>query len=371
MARLLTASLIVRDEAELLADCLESLRGVVDEIVVVDTGSVDATIDIAREHGARVDARGWTGSFAEARNTALDMATGEWILYIDADERLAPTDRATIEALLTDAEEVAFRLLLQPQAGMTPYREYRLWRNDPRIRFEGVMHEKVVPAIHAIAEADGRPIGTCDLLLRHIGYDGDQTRKHRRNLSLLRRQLAAEPDNLFNLHHLSRVLGGLGAPAAAEEALQSAVELARAKPFLDSAGVLAYADLVATRRARGEDVTALLEEGLASYPENWSLVWQQGEILMASGHYDDALLCFEDIAAVDVSALPDQGPSYDERLFTELVHGARGLCLFRLERYDESASAYAKAAASAPDDRSYAVKHQLALALARRSRGTE
>jgi tetratricopeptide (TPR) repeat protein len=367
VAPLLTASLIVRDEAQVLPDCLESLRGVIDEIVVVDTGSVDETAEIARRHGARVHLSTWTGSFSQARNAGLELARGEWILYIDADERLAPIDRATVEALLEGAEEVAFRLLLQPEAGMTPYREYRLWRNDPRIRFEGVMHEKVVPSIHAVAEADGRPIGKCDLLLRHIGYAGDQTRKHRRNLRLLRRQMEIEPDNLFNLHHLARVLTGLGAPAAAEEAVQLAVELAQAQPFVDSAGVLAYMDLVAKRHARGEDVTVLLQEGLARYPENWSLVWQQGTILMASGDYDEALACFENIAAVDTSALPDEGPSYDERLFTELAHGARGLCLFRLGRYEESAGAYAHAGAHAPADRSYAVKHQLALSRARRA----
>jgi tetratricopeptide (TPR) repeat protein len=177
-----------------------------------------------------------------------------------------------------------------------------------------------------------------------------------------------EPDNLFNLHHLARVLTGIGAPAAAEEALELAVELARAKPFVDSAGVLAFGELVAIRHARGEDVTLLLEEGLASYPENWSLVWQQGTILMASGQYDDALACFGNIAGVDISALPDEGPSYDERLFTELVHEARGLCLFRLDRYEESADAYALAAANAPGDKSYDVKRKLALA---RARGAE
>src|SRR5205085_8376459 len=122
--------------------------------------------------------------FSAARNAALDRCRGDWILYIDADERLAPVSRGTVEELLVDAPEVAFRLLLSPFVGATPYREYRLWRNDPRIRFEGVIHEKVVPSIHAVADADGRSIGICDLLLTHVGYEGDQTRKHRRNLPL-------------------------------------------------------------------------------------------------------------------------------------------------------------------------------------------
>jgi glycosyltransferase involved in cell wall biosynthesis len=367
VASLLTASLIVRDEVRVLSECLESLQGVVDEVVVVDTGSVDDTVKVARRHGARVEAREWTGSFAEARNASLDLATGEWILYIDADERLAPIDRATVETLLADAPEVAFRVLLAPALGMTPYREYRLWRNDARIRFEGLIHEKVVPSIFAVADSDRRPIGDCELLLTHTGYEGDQTRKHRRNLELLRRQIEVEPDNLFNLHHLARALRGLGQADEAEQVLKHAVELVRAMPYVDTAGVLAYMDLVALRDARGEDVSALLEDGLARYPANWSLVWQQGTILMASGHYDEALPWFDKLIAVNTSTLPDQGPSYDARLFTELAPDARGLCLFRLGRYEESACAYAQAAKSAPGERSYAIKQQLALARARRA----
>jgi tetratricopeptide (TPR) repeat protein len=163
------------------------------------------------------------------------------------------------------------------------------------------------------------------------------------------------------------VLSGLGAPAAAEEVLNVAVELARAHPSVDSAGVLAYVDLVETRRSYGEDVTGLLEEGLAMYPTNWGLVWQQGTILMGMGQYEEAMACFDKITAVETSRLPDEGPSYEERLFTELAQGARALCLFRLGRYEESALAYARAAAHAPGDRSYVIKRQLALARARRA----
>jgi hypothetical protein len=99
--------------------------------------------------------------------------------------------------LLVGAREVAFRLLLRPVIGATPYREYRIWRNDARIRFRGAIHENVVPSIHAVGAMDRRPIGTCDLLLEHVGYEGDQTRKHLRNLPLLQRQVRITPENLF------------------------------------------------------------------------------------------------------------------------------------------------------------------------------
>src|SRR5205085_958646 len=80
-----------------------------------------------------------------------------WILYIDADERLKNADRASVARLLGDADEVAFRVLLRPDSLSTPYLEYRLWRHDPRIRFAGKIHEKVVPAILAVSHADRRP----------------------------------------------------------------------------------------------------------------------------------------------------------------------------------------------------------------------
>jgi tetratricopeptide (TPR) repeat protein len=366
---LLAAALIVRDESRFLSDCLASIRNVVDDIVVVDTGSVDDSPAIAAAYGARVFHRAWDDDFAAARNAALDRCESEWILYIDADERLDPVKRSAVQALLADAPEVAFRMLLRPWTGATPYREYRLWRNDPRIRFEGVIHEKVVPSIHAVADADHRPVGVCDLLLTHVGYEGDQTRKHRRNLPLLRRQVRTEPGNLFNWHHLARVLDGLGRQRESERVLVHAIEVARAKPFTDPSGVLAYSDLILIRHERGEDVTELLAEARGLYPRNCRLVWQEARALIAADRYEEAVAAFDWLLAADLKQLPDEGPSYDETLFGELAHEGRGLCLFRLGRYEDAAAAYAEAARCAPDDPSYQVKRQLALARARRQPG--
>jgi tetratricopeptide (TPR) repeat protein len=364
---LIAAALIVRDEAAYLGACLESIRRVVDDIVVVDTGSVDGTPVLAAAHGARVFHRAWQDDFAAARNAALSYCGTDWILYIDADERLEPVERPELAALLAGAPEVAFRLLLRPAAGMTPYREYRLWRNDPRIRFEGVIHEKVVPAIHAVAASDQRPVGLCDLQLTHVGYEGDQTRKHRRNLPLLRRQVRAEPENLFNWHHLARVLAGLGRPQAAERVLLHAIGIAEAKPCTDPCGVLAYGELIAIRHGRGEDVTGLLAQARGRYPRNCLLAWLEARSLTAGGRPADAIAALDWLLAVDTRRLPDEGPAYDERIFGELAHEGRGLCLFRLGRYAEAAQAYAAAARCAPGEPAYPVKRDLALARARRA----
>lgn len=363
---LLSAALIVRDEERVLGACLESIADVVDEVVLVDTGSVDGTREIAAAHGARVIRHDWSGDFAEARNVGLDAARGEWILYIDADERLLGAERERVRALLQGAPEIAFRVLLRPDSHSTPYREHRLWRNDPRIRFAGRIHEKVTPAISAISRTDRRPIGDCDLLLEHTGYEGDQTHKHVRNLPLLRAQLEREPDNLFNLHHLARVLDGLGEGEQALVVLSDAVELARRRPR-DPLGVLSFTDLVRARRERGEDVGELLMEARARYPENKLLWWVQAAVLISARRYEEGLALLDRLVAVDVAALPDEDVAYDARIFGEFAQEARGVCLFALDRFAEAAEAYDRAVRESPDNTVYRARRALAHGRARRA----
>jgi tetratricopeptide (TPR) repeat protein len=363
---LLGASLIVRNEAAFLAACLESIRPVVDDIVVVDTGSDDDSPAIAASCGARVFRYPWHDDFGAARNSALELCRTDWILYIDADERLAPCSREEIAQLLAGAREVAFRLLLRPVIGATPYREYRLWRNDARIRFRGAIHENVVPSIHAVGAMDRRPIGTCDLLLEHVGYEGDQTRKHLRNLPLLQRQVRITPENLFLWHHLSRVLAGLQRWQASKDVLRHAISLSRKSGHKDYCGVLLFTELIGMRMADGEEVAALLAEGRAAYPDNCVLLWQEGRHLVASGEPGQALARFDELLEVDPDVLPDIGPAYDQRLFGESAHEGRGLALLRLGRFAEAAAAYAEAERCAPGTTEYAVKRQLAASLSRR-----
>src|ERR1043165_7712525 len=86
----LSLALIVKNEARCLARCLESVRGILDEIVVVDTGSTDDTASIAKRYGAKISNFAWKDDFSIARNFALEQATGDWILVLDADENASP-----------------------------------------------------------------------------------------------------------------------------------------------------------------------------------------------------------------------------------------------------------------------------------------
>jgi|HubBroStandDraft_4_1064222.scaffolds.fasta_scaffold53589_2 hypothetical protein len=354
--------MIVRDEEAVLEACLASIDPVVDEIVIVDTGSVDRSLGIAARYGARILHRPWDDDFATPRNLGLDHAAGEWILYIDADERLTGTDRDALEGLLTDAREIAFRILLRPEVGMTPYLEYRLWRSDPRIRFEGAIHERVVGAIHAVAEADRRPVTDClDLLLEHVGYEGDQRRKHLRNLPLLERFVRDHPEHLYARHHLATVLDGLERQGEAEALLEETVAYVREVAPWDRDGVLVFASLIGLRQAQGKEFGPLLAEALRRYPDNAVLVFMEGDDLSARGEHEEALSRFDAVLVIAAQAPAPGKPAYDRSLIGERTHAARGVCLFKLGRYADAAAAYAAALQEAPDDLSYAVKHRLAM----------
>ena len=347
--------MIVRDEERHLPDCLASLEGVVDEVVIVDTGSTDDSVAIARAHGARVLQDVWNDNFSAPRNLALGQARGRWILVVDADERLRPISHSRVEALLENADELAFRVHFHLFPRATPCLEYRLWRNDSRIRFTGAVHNRVIDVLHEIAEAEGRPIGICELTLDHLGLADDQTHKHKRNLPLLRAQLEVEPTNGVSWMHLSRVLRGLGRAEEGRQALERAFALAWEAEAED--GGVACADLVRLKHDRGEETSVLLAECRVRWPDNWMLVWIEGQLYLEAARYEQAIACFRQLLEVD-AGLP-QPVIYDERIFGSWAQDALGLALSRLGRYREAAEAYAEAERLEPTVAEYRVKRRL------------
>ena len=109
----LSLCMIVKDEEELLPGCLEAIDGAVDEMIIVDTGSTDRTVEIAESFSARVLHFPWNGSFSDARNAGLDAATGDWLFYLDADEHLIPEDAPKIRELLGRTWREAFFIELR------------------------------------------------------------------------------------------------------------------------------------------------------------------------------------------------------------------------------------------------------------------
>ena len=133
---ILSACLIVKNEEQRLPQCLESLRSLADEIIIVDTGSSDRTISIAKKYQARVFHFDWCDDFSRARNYAIAQAKGKWILVIDADEVLEQSAIATLQEVMQRDDCLAVNLLRSEiDAKQAPYSlVLRLFRNHPAIK---------------------------------------------------------------------------------------------------------------------------------------------------------------------------------------------------------------------------------------------
>lgn len=212
--------MIVRDAAATLRACLESVRGVVDEMVIADTGSADSTMDLAREYGARIIVIPWENDFAAARNRSLAEVRAEWVLVLDADEVLDPRASSIIPRLI-DARDIAgYQVTIRnyvrrlderiwdrpakpndsalPAAktfpGYVEHENVRLFRRDPRIFFVGRVHESVGPRI----EASGLRLGGASLLIHHFGLAEEpeaRARKNRLYLELGKLKASEMPHN--------------------------------------------------------------------------------------------------------------------------------------------------------------------------------
>ena len=361
---LLSAALIVRDEAEQLGGCLASIKDLVDEIVVVDTGSVDGTREVAHRFGARLFEFPWNDDFAEARNRGLEFVRGEWVLYIDADERALPCDIAAVREQLADPSYAAHEVLLRPRPLHTPYWILRLFRSDSAIRFQGAIHENIWPAVQAFCGGKLR-VGRSPLLLDHIGYEGDQVSKHRRNLPLLQKALRHDPTRIFSWCHLADIHAAFGEQDLAMNALEKALAMVRTrrKPAADD--VLPYVRLIHNRLENGRDVADLLAEALDRFPANMQFIWLEGRAHMTAGRYELAIPLFLRLVNRHQDSAFDHASAYDARIFGVFAYDSLATCYFRLRRYEESRRYYQLAAEADPGNLEYRTKRQLCANLAR------
>jgi hypothetical protein len=134
-----------------------------------------------------------------------------------------------LRSALAASGSVAGRVRFHPRTGFTAYREYRLYRRDPRLRFRGRVHETIVPEINRLVAADGATVLDCDLTIDHVGYDGPQTHKADRYLRLLAQATETDPERVYLWWHRGCIHRELGQIAEAEEAWRRGLALAEAK----------------------------------------------------------------------------------------------------------------------------------------------
>ena len=206
---LLSACLIVKNEEQRLPQCLESLRSLADEIIVVDTGSIDRTLAIAEEYQARIFHFDWCDDFSQARNYAIAQAKGKWILVIDADEVVEQKAISTLKAVMQRDHCLAVNILRSEiGAAQAPYSlVLRLFRNHPAIAFTGFYHESIDQSVIALQtqEPHWQVVNVEIPVLLHYGYTASEIQlKHKYDFAkqLMHKHLEAFPNDSYMLNKL-------------------------------------------------------------------------------------------------------------------------------------------------------------------------
>jgi glycosyltransferase involved in cell wall biosynthesis len=209
----LSLLVIVRDEAMNLARCLASVQGLVDHLLVVDTGSQDASPQIARQYGAQVLFYPWQDSFAQARNYAQAHCPTPWLLWLDADEYLTEPARQRLAWLRGQLSEglrayVLWQRSRTPTGQVVRLPQVRLFRGHPEACWDYRVHEQILPSLERL----GYQVCDAQMEVEHTGYSSAALcwGKRRRNLVLLLRELEERPGDRWVLWNLGWVYWGMG-----------------------------------------------------------------------------------------------------------------------------------------------------------------
>ncbi|MEH1833178.1 MAG: glycosyltransferase [Nostoc sp.] len=229
----LSLCMIVKNEAATLPKCLNSVRKVVDEIVVLDTGSIDRTPNIAQQLGAKVYHFKWCNDFSAARNAALKYVTGDWILVLDADETLTPAIVPQLREAIARDEYLLLNLLRhEVGAEQSPYSLVsRLFRNHPEIRFDRPYHALVDDSVSAILikEPNWQVGYLPGVALLHIGYQKSaiaQNNKYAKAAAAMSGFLATHPDDPYVCSKLGALYVETGKISQGMELLRRGITVA-------------------------------------------------------------------------------------------------------------------------------------------------
>jgi glycosyltransferase involved in cell wall biosynthesis len=274
--------MIVKDEEEMLTRCLASAKDFVDEIVVVDTGSRDRSVEIAEGFGARVRHHPWEDDFSKHRNQSIGYASGDWFMYLDADEEIVEsTGRWIRKAVLDqDVDSVTFEFVSLYGGGKKSlHTQQRLFRLDRGIHFKGRIHNRVVGV---------RSTRLYPVRVLHYGYDLDQERarlKHERRIRILEKEIEEDPVNPIHHHYLA--VSHLSAPDYEKAAEQAAHALALIEGSGDEKNFFyAWTHYVSAsslhRLGRLREADEVCRLGLSRFPDDPDLLFASCETAFAS-----------------------------------------------------------------------------------------
>lgn len=310
----LSVCLMVKDEEEFLAGALESVRELADQVVVVDVGSTDRTVQIAEEFGAEVYTFDRADDFGAARNEALRHADGDWVLVLDADERVDPESHAEIRRLMATNSFVGLQVRVlnytrtEGTSEVLEHRILRLFPNHDDLRFVG---RDPHAQLHSRRAGLILPVVDSAVILHHEGYRPQVMKakqKTERNRLLLEREVAEDPSNPFHAFNLGLTYAVMGRNADAEGELLRAIALS---PTQVQGGtrpnyiVNAYSSLALAIYAQGRHAEAVVycERAIELAPGFPDAFVTMGAALARLGRYEEALRAYRSAMGSNAESL--------------------------------------------------------------------
>ncbi len=293
---LLSLCMIAKNEEDVLERCLRSMEGVVEEIILVDTGSTDRTVEIARSMGAKVYDYRWDDDFSRARNVSLERAQGKWILFLDADEELHPEDRPYVRSLLADSDASGFLMSIENRMdkGIEKANVLRLFRNHSQHYFVGSFHEQIASTI--LTANPGAKFVQSGLRIIHYGYTSAMVKKKNketRNLEMVLTELNRRPQDGFLRYCAAQAY--LSKQDPDRESLEEAVKhltIARERSPADAMWFPDIYKLFVTALSgldRTDEAHALIIDGVARLPTYSNLYYLQGRLFEIAGKWTRAI----------------------------------------------------------------------------------
>lgn len=278
----LSLCVITKNEEKFLDQCLDSVKSIVDEIIVVDSFSTDKTKEIAYNYGAKVFDFEWVNDFSKARNFSLEKATGNWILILDADETIAEKDLLKIQKLIQVSNVDAYSLIQRSYGdnldhsdyvlkgsddyiesknfgGWIPSKLVRLFRNDSRYRFKYKIHELIEPSI---IDSSGVIVDS-DISIHHFVNRKDKKfllEKSKGYIELGLKQLEETPNNVKAIIEVALGFMKIGKNLEAEKYFKKGLEL----NFSENLFYIGYSGLL-LKQNRFDEVVMLLTDEVVKF----------------------------------------------------------------------------------------------------------
>ncbi|MEW6696898.1 MAG: glycosyltransferase [Bacillota bacterium] len=340
MSDTVTLAMIVKNEAGNLAACLESVKNEVDEIVIVDTGSTDSTLEVAARYTDKIFTYAWQGDFSAARNYAVGKSSGRWIFYLDADECLFCDPGQLRKTVMRDDQTEAYMLPLdypinESTGEYNRFLVLRLFKNTKDYYFAGRIHEQVmIQKNEAVGFAE-------DMIIKHQAVPPkERNRKRGRNLRALKEACALEPRNCFLQYYQGIEWLGLGKPAKALPFLESAyVNLTDAHLHFRMPS-LRYLLTCLNALGRFDEAICLGQEAALRYPGYTDIYYLTGLALEEKASYHPAVKWFEEAVKCGV---PPAIYTHMQGAGSFLAYYHMGYCWENIGRPDAAQTCYEQA----------------------------